>query len=143
MDGCSQRWVLTTLKGVSPVSGDTPLFVVRLRRSHPLRLSLGGSRPRVARLCFAGKSFFCVCPAASVLGFLIGENDGLLGFVTGVVTPVRLHEHGVDLFEVNGFGVVAHGFDEGADTEVSNGPQDALGDAQDEVEGVIGEGVVR
>ena len=64
-------------------------------------------------LVFGRKVFFCVCPAASVLGFLIGENDGLLGFVTGVVTPVGLHEHGVDLFEVNGFGAVAHGFDEG------------------------------
>jgi hypothetical protein len=48
-----------------------------------------------------------------------------------------LHEHGVDLFEVNGFGAVAHGFDEGTGTEVSNGPQNALGDAQDEVEGVV------
>ena len=112
MGGCSQRWVLTTLKGVSPVSGDTPLFVVRLRRSHPLRLSLGGSRPRVARLCLAGKvSCFVRAGVASALGFLIGENDGLLGFVTGVVTPVGLHEHGVDLFEINCFGAVAHGFD--------------------------------
>jgi len=84
-----------------------------------------------------------VCPAVSVLGFLIGENDGLLGFVAGVVTPVGLHEHGVDLFEINGFGAVAHGFDEGADTEIPHGPQDAFGDAQDEVEGVVGEGVVR
>jgi len=84
-----------------------------------------------------------VCPAASVLGFLIGENGGLLRFVTGVVTPVGLHEHGVDLFEINGFGAVTHGFDEGSDTEVSHGPQDALGDAQDDVEGVVGEGVVR
>ena len=84
-----------------------------------------------------------MCPVALVSGFLIGENDGLLGFVAGVVTPVGLHEHGVDLFEINGLGAVAHGFDECADTEVSHGPQDALGDAQDEVEGVVGERVVR
>jgi hypothetical protein len=49
--------------------------------------------------------------AASVPGFLIGEDDGLPGFVAGVVTPVGLHEHGVDLFEINCFGAVAHGFD--------------------------------
>lgn len=36
----------------------------------------------------------------------------------------------------------AHGFDEGSGTEVSNGTQDALGDAHDEVEGVVGECVV-
>ena len=86
------------------------MFVVRLRRSHPFRLSLGGfwslarAQPRVARLCFAGEVSFFVCPVASVPGFLIGENDGLLGFVAGVVTPVGLHEHGVDLFEINGLG---------------------------------------
>ena len=84
-----------------------------------------------------------MCPAASVLGFLIGENGGLLRFVTGVVTPVGLHEYGVDLFEIDGFGAVAHGFDEGTDTEIPHGSQDALGDAQDEVEGVVGECVVR
>ena len=29
-----------------------------------------------------------------------------------VVAPVGLHEHGVDLLQIDGFGVVAHGFDE-------------------------------
>ena len=29
------------------------------------------------------------------------------------VAPVGLHEHGVDLLEVDGFDMVAHGFDEG------------------------------
>ena len=37
-------------------------------------------------------------------GFLVGENEWLGRFVPGVVTPVRLHEHGVDLFEID-FGV--------------------------------------
>ena len=81
--------------------------------------------------------------AASVPGFLIGEDDGLPGFVAGVVTPVGLHEHGVDLLETDGFGAVAHGFDERADTEVPDRPQDAFRDAQDEVERFVGEGVVR
>ena len=62
-------------------------------------------------LVFGRKVFFCLCPAVSTLGFLIGENGRLLGFVAGVVTPVGLHEHGVDLFEINCFGAVAHGFD--------------------------------
>ena len=61
----------------------------------------------------------------------------MLWFVAGVVTPVGLHEHGVDLFETGGFGAVAHGFDEGSDTEVSHGTKDAFGDAQNEVEGFV------
>jgi hypothetical protein len=51
---------------------------------------------------------------ASILGFLVGEDDGLLGFVAGVVMPVGLHEHGVDLLQIDDFGAVAHGFDERA-----------------------------
>jgi hypothetical protein len=94
--------------------------------------------PRPAPRCplvFGRKlSFPAGALAASCLGFLVGEDDGLLGFVAGVVTPVGLHEHGVDLFEINGFGAVAHGFEERADTEVPDGPQD-------EVEGFVGEEV--
>jgi len=72
----------------------------------------------------------------------VGVNHGLDRFAAGVVPPVGLHEHCVDLFEVHGSGAVAHGLDERAGAEVSNGPQDAFGDAQDEVECVVGEGVV-
>jgi hypothetical protein len=72
--------------------------------------------------------------AASALGFLVGEDDGLLGFVAGVVAPVGLHEHGIDLLETDGFDAVAHGFDERADTEAPDGPQDPFRDAQDEAE---------
>ena len=121
-----------------------PVCCATSSASHPLRLSLGGSRPRVARLCLAGKVLVLHrALAASALGFLVGEDDGLLGFVAGVVTPVGLHEPGVDLLQIDGFGVVAHGFDERADTEVPDGPQDAFRDAQDEVERFVGEGVVR
>jgi hypothetical protein len=60
-------------------------------------------------------------------GFLVGDYDGLGGFVAGVMPPVGLHEHGIDLFEVDGFGVVSHGFDEGADAEVFDGAQGAFG----------------
>ena len=121
-----------------------PVCAATSSASHPLRLSLGGSRPRVARLCLAGN---CRLSHAAVgtsgLGFLVGEDDGLLGFVAGVVAPVGLHEHGIDLLETDGFGAVAHGFDERAYTEVPDGPQDPFRDAQDEVERFVGEGVVR
>ena len=64
-------------------------------------------RPRSACLCLV-KS---VLPLAGYLsfgpGFLIALDEGLGGFVLGVVPPVGLHEDGVDLFEVDGFGLVA------------------------------------
>ena len=47
----------------------------------------------------------------------------------------RMHEHGADLFGIDRIGAIVHGFDEGAAAEVSHGPQDALRDARDEVEG--------
>jgi hypothetical protein len=37
-----------------------------------------------------------------------------------------LEKHGVDLLEIDGLGLIAHGFDECADAEVSNGPQRAF-----------------
>ncbi|MCF7731343.1 MAG: hypothetical protein K9N23_06635 [Akkermansiaceae bacterium] len=49
-------------------------------------------------------SLFYAAPDASGFGFLVGEDGWLLWFVAGVVTPVGLHEHGVDLFETGGFG---------------------------------------
>ena len=68
---------------------------------------------------------------------LIGEDERLGGFVLHVVAPVRLHEHGVDLLEIYGLGLVAHRFYQGSDTEVFDGPQGAFGDAQDEIDGLI------
>jgi len=40
-----------------------------------------------------------------VSGFLVGDDEGLLRFFTGVVPPVGLHEHGVDLLEIDVHGV--------------------------------------
>ncbi|MEI6604774.1 MAG: hypothetical protein WCP35_05655 [Verrucomicrobiota bacterium] len=77
------------------------------------------------------------------VGLLVGENEGLGGLVLHVVAPVRLHEHGVDLLEIDGLGLVADGFDKSTGAEVPDGAQDAFGEAQDEVERVVGEGVVR
>ena len=59
-----------------------------------------------------------------------------------VVPPVGLEQNGVDLFEVDGLGAVAHGFDERADAEVFDGAQGAFRAADDEVDGGFGEGVV-
>ena len=78
-----------------------------------------------------------------LLGSLVGGYDGLGGFVAGVVPPVGLHEDGVDSFEIDGFGVISDGFNEGADAEVFNGTQGAFGDAEDEGGGILGEGVAR
>ena len=44
---------------------------------------------------------------------LVGRRAGGEGLGAGVVAPVGLHEHGVDLVEADGFDAVAGGFDEG------------------------------
>lgn len=71
-----------------------------------------GSHPCVARLRLAGKCYvewLAHFAAAGTLSFefLVAVNEWLLGFVTGVVSPVGLHEHGVDLLEIDGFDAVA------------------------------------
>ena len=73
----------------------TPVLFCDIVASHPLRLSLGGSRPRVVRLCLAGNcrlSYAAV--GTSGLGFLVGEDDGLLGFVAvdGRIVIVALYQ---------------------------------------------------
>jgi hypothetical protein len=54
----------------------------------------------------------------SCLGSLAGLRKWLDGFAGGVVPPVGLHEHGVDLFDIYGFDPVAHGLNEGGGAEV-------------------------
>jgi hypothetical protein len=75
-------------------------------------------------------------------GFVVGGEDGWLGFVLGIVTPVGLEEDGVDLLEIDGLGAVADGFDERTDAEVFDGSEGAFRGADDEVEGLLREGVV-
>ena len=40
--------------------------------------------------------------------------------------PVRLEEDGVDLLEIDSFGVIPHGFDQCANAEVSDGSDRAI-----------------
>ncbi|MBK1884262.1 hypothetical protein JIN85_17720 [Luteolibacter pohnpeiensis] len=61
---------------------------------------------------FGRKSFVLRCGG----GFVVGSEDGWLGFGLGIVTPVGLEEDGVDLFEIDGFGAVSDGFDGEAST---------------------------
>lgn len=42
------------------------------------------------------------------------------------MSPVRLHEDGIHLGEIDGFGLGSDGFDEGAEAEVFNGAEGAL-----------------
>jgi hypothetical protein len=63
------------------------------------------------------------------------DEDRLGGIGVGVVPPVGLEEDGVDLLEIDGFGLVAHGFDERADAEVSDSAERAFRAAGDEVDG--------
>ena len=53
-----------------------------------------------------------------------------------------LNEDVVNLLEIDRAGLVAHGFDERRQTEVAGPAQQALGGADDEGQGVGGEGVV-
>jgi YD repeat-containing protein len=77
-------------------------------------------RPRSARFPFRQKGS---AQALFEARFLVGLDQGLLGFVVVIVPPVGLHEHGVGLFETDALGLVANGFDQGADAEVFDGTQ--------------------
>lgn len=70
------------------------------------------------------------------------DEGGFDGLAVGIVTPVGLHEDGVDLAEADGFDLVANGFDEGSEAEVFDGSQGAFGAASNEVESFFGEGGV-
>ena len=76
-------------------------------------------------------------------GFLVGDNWRLGGFILGVMPPVRLHKYGVDLFEIDNFSLVPNGFDQRSDAEVFDGSQCSFGEAEDEIDCLVGEGLVR
>ena len=58
------------------------------------------------------------------------------------ISPMGLQEDAVDLFECDGFGLIADGLQHGTDTEVPGLADDPVGGSGDEVEGLVGEGVV-
>ena len=113
----------------------------RLCSGYPLARLL----PSSACLCFAKSVVKIIYRFRPVflLRFLVGEHDGLGGFVLLVVPPVGLEQDCVDLLETDGFGAVSHGFDHGADTEVFDGSEGAFRASDDELEGFICEGAVR
>jgi hypothetical protein len=112
--------------------GDAMPSVAFRRLSLTLCFDYPSARLRPRRACFCFVKRF-------VLGgfgyFLVSVDERLGWFVAGIVTPVRLHEHGVDLFETDGFCLVSHGFEQGADAEVFYSTQGAFGTALDEREG--------
>ena len=74
---------------------------------------------------------------------MVGEYDGLGGFVLLIVSPVGLQKDCIDLLEIDGFGAVPHGFYHGADTKVFNGSEGAFGAAENEIGCFFGEGSVK
>ncbi len=73
----------------------------------------------------------------------MGEVDGfsVVGKV-GFLLPVGLQEDAVDVVDVDGLVGAADGFDHAADAEVAGLAQDAIGRADDEIDGGAGKGVV-
>ena len=53
-----------------------------------------------------------------------------------------LDEDAVDLFEIDGSGLVADGFDQGTQTEIAGSAQESFAGADDQGQGFLGEGVV-
>lgn len=56
---------------------------------------------------------------------------------------MRLNEDAVDRIEVDGPGLRAHGFDEGAQAQVAGPPQEPLRRTDDERERLLGKGINR
>ena len=89
----------------------------------------------------AGVRFPKILPLV-VLVFCFYE-EWLRRFVGLVLPPVWLHENGVDLLEIDDFGLISHGFYHGSDAEVFYASEDSFGTSQDEIESGLGEGVMR
>ena len=59
-----------------------------------------------------------------------------------LLLPVRLHQHAVDVVDVDGLGGTADGLDHAADAEVAGLTQNAVGRTHDQLDGGRREGVV-
>lgn len=100
-------------------------------------------RPRRASLRFAkiisaqsGEVF------VFVVGALVGEDEGLFAFEDVALSPVGLVEDAVEVFNVDGFGLGADGFEHASEAEIFGGAEVAVAGFVDEVEGGFGEGVM-
>ena len=59
-----------------------------------------------------------------------------------VFSPMGLHEHAIDLLEVNELFSVLYGLEHGGDTEVSGTTQNSFRRSNDQLYGLLGEGVM-
>ena len=59
-----------------------------------------------------------------------------------IFSPVRLHQDAVDLVDADDLLAISDGFEHGGDAEVAGTPEQALGRAYNEGDGVLTEGVM-
>ena len=55
---------------------------------------------------------------------------------------MRLNEHAIDLFEVDDAGLVANGFNQGAEAKIARAAQESLAGANDQGQRFLGKGVM-
>ena len=80
--------------------------------------------------------------ARPVVGLFLGKTHALMLLVFTVVTPVRLHQDGIDLFGVDHADLIPHRFDHASDAQVFDAAQHSLAAAGDEVHRRVAEGGV-
>jgi len=78
-----------------------------------------------------------------VVGALVGEDEGFSSFESVALSPVRLVEDEVDVFDVDRFCLSSDGFNHAAEAEVLDSSEIAVTGFVNEVEGTFGESVMR
>src|SRR5271168_1368049 len=101
-------------------------------------LAGGPSRPSAAMVTGMGRSLRIRRSRSGVIMF---SPRSIIDQV-GLLLPMGLQEDAVDVVDVDGLAGTADGLDQAADTEVAGLAQDAVGRADDEIDGGAGEGVV-
>src|SRR6056297_3361326 len=117
---------------ISGCSGSLKFPPPEGRRASPSRSRISGSRAcRAARIWSRDHLYLWV--------FMLRPP----GCGVVVARPqVRLHEHAVDLLDVDGSDGIAHGLDERADGDVAGMAQHAAGGANDQRQRLLGKHVV-
>src|ERR1017187_8274794 len=111
---------------------------MRPGKADTLKLSAGNSTRASPRCTSSGVN-------AAFLAARICSRDQGGDLTEGCITvfsPMGLDEHAVDLLQIDAAGLVAHGFDEGSQTEIFRAAQEPFAGAHDEGECILGEGVV-